>query len=270
MGKIVMILSMLFMTACSVINPGESGVVFNRITGSMYTAGQGSVFYFPFFYTVEAYPTALRTYSMVKKEGEGSAKNDDSIDLPSLESQHITMDISVTYNTTPERAAEVYKSFNGADIADIESSYIRRTIITVAQAAAGKMPLTELMTTRRGELQSAIQSELTIQLGRRGFQVDNVNLGAPHLPPAIEAQMQAKMAKQQEAQQAVYELQRQTTLAQARVAEAHGISDSNKIIQASLTPAVLENKRIEKWNGILPQVTTGSGGGLMLNFNHKE
>lgn len=248
----------LMLSSCSVINPGQTGVVFNRLTGGMRVEQQGAVFYVPMLTTIRSYPVALRTYSMVQRAGEGSAKEDDSLDLPSMEGQHIKLDISITYNTTPDRAAEVYKSFSGADIGDIETTFIRRTTITVAQTAAGSMALTELISTKRDELQRTIFTRLSEELLKRGFTLDNVNLGASHLPASVEQQMQAKMAAQQEAQRAEYELQKQGTLAKARVAEAEGISKANQIMQTSLTPAILENKRIEKWDGKLPTVTGGA------------
>ena len=257
-------------SGCSVVHPGESGVVFNRVTGTLKTEGQGIVFVFPGVNTVVPYPISLRTYSMVQRAGEGShnaGPEDDSIDLPSREGQHIKQDISITYNTSPDKASDVYRSFNGEDIDSIEATFIRRTMITVAQTAAGSMSLTELISTRRDELQQAIQAKLSVELAKRGFTLDNVNLGASHLPASVEEQMQQKMAAQQQAQRAEYELQKQQTLAKAHVAEAEGIAKANQVLQTSLTSAVLENKRIEKWNGVLPQVTTGSGGGLMLNFN---
>jgi len=60
----------------------------------------------------------------------------------------------------------------------------------------------------------AFDLDKTVQVSKG----DKVNLGASHLPPAIEAQMQQKMAAQQQAQQAEYELQKQQTLAKAAVA----------------------------------------------------
>lgn len=265
--KLLLPLLLLFLSGCTVVSPGMSGVVFNRLTGSMRTEGQGAVFVIPSITTVQTYPVSLRTYSMVKRTNEGSANTDDSIDLPSKEGQHIKLDISITYNTTPERAAEVYKSFSGADIEDIENTFIRRTTITVAQTAGGSMALTELISTKREELQQTITTRLAEELSKRGFTLDKVNLGASHLPPSVEEQMQAKMAAQQTAQRAEYELQKQTTLAQARVAEAKGIADANKIMQQSLTPAVLEKMKLEKWDGKLPTVSTGGGGGVLLNVN---
>lgn len=253
----------------TVVKPGNVGVVFNRWTGALRTAGQGLVWRIPFITDVQSYPVALRTYTMVARSGEGSSVGDDSIDLPTKEGQHIRQDISVTYNTSEDRAAAVFRSFRGADIEDIESTFIRRTIITVAQNAAGQMSLTGIISEDRGLLQTRIEKGLHDEMSKMGFIVDKVNLGASHLPQTIEQQLQQKMGAQQQAQQAEYELQRQVTLAKARVAEAQGEADAtlvkakaqseaNRLLQESLTPLLVEIKKIEKWNGELPSVTGGA------------
>src|SRR5439155_390305 len=84
---------------------------------------------------------------------------------------------------------------------------------TVGQGVAWRIPWIT---------QVHIQGDLQVQMNKMGFVVDKVNLGASHLPDAIEKQMQQKMGAQQNAQQADYELQRQQTLAKAKVAEAEG------------------------------------------------
>jgi regulator of protease activity HflC (stomatin/prohibitin superfamily) len=253
----------------AVIKPGNVGVVFNRWSGSLRAAGQGIVWRIPWITQVQSYPIALRTYSMVARAQEGSAQGDDSIDLPTREGQHIRQDISVTYNTSEDKAANVFRSFRGADIEDIERTFIRRTIITVSQNVAGQMALTDLIANQRTALQDSIQDQLGTQMGKMGFVVDKVNLGASHLPQAIEAQMQQKMAAQQQAQQAEYELQRQQTLAKAKVAEAEGDAqatlvkaraqaEANRLLQETLNPLLVQSKAIDRWNGILPQFS-GSG-----------
>ena len=55
-----------------------------------------------------------------------------------------------------------------------------------------------------------------------GFALDKVNLTASHLPQTLKTQMQQKMAAQQPAQQAEYELQKPEMLAKATVAKAEG------------------------------------------------
>src|ERR1019366_7335442 len=178
--------------------------------------------------------------------------------------------------TSSEKAAEVFKAFRGADISDIESTFIRRTIITVAQNTAGQMSLSEVISAKRNELQENIQKNLSVELEKMGFHLDKVNLGASHLPESLEKQMQQKMAAQQQAQQAEYELQKQEMLAKAEVAKAEGEaqpvavgakaeSEANRMLQASLSGILIQNKTIEKWNGVLPQLTGGAMPLLDLN-----
>ena len=266
-GALVIIIAI--MNSFVIIAPGNTGVLFNIWTGSLRTVGQGMALRLPWITKVQSYPTALRTYTMVKRSTEGSSFGDDSIDLPTREGQHIRQDISVTYNTSEEKAAQVFKEFRGADIEDIENTFIRRTIITAAQNAAGQTSLSDLISSQRGSLQDSIQSVLATELTKRGFQLDKVNLGASHLPEAIEAQMQQKMGAQQQAQQADYELQKQQTLAKAAVAQAEGEAQStlvkaraqaegNRLLEQSLTANLVQYKAIEKWNGTMPEVTGGA------------
>jgi regulator of protease activity HflC (stomatin/prohibitin superfamily) len=269
MGLVAIVVVIGLFSSFSVIAPGNTGVIFNLWTGSLRTVPQGIAWRIPWVTQVQSYPTALRTYTMVKRAGEGSSAEDDSLDLPTLEGQHIRQDLSVTYNTSEERAAQVFRSFRGADIGEIESTFIRRTVITVAQNTAGQMSLSEVISSKRNNLQTLIQENLTVELGKMGFLVDKINLGASHLPPSLEAQMQQKMAAQQQAQQAEYELQKQEMLAKAAVAKAEGEAqsvlvrakaeaESNRLIQSTLTSALIRNKAIDKWDGSLPQVSGGA------------
>ena len=258
-----------FFSSYTVISPGNTGVIFNVWTGSLRTVPQGMAWRLPWVTQVQSYPTALRTYTMVRRVGEGSSKEDDSIDLPTREGQHITQDISVTFNTSESQAAQVFKAFKGADIEDIEASFIRRTIITVAQNTAGQMSLSEVISAKRNELQDNIQKILALEVEKMGFHLDKVNLGASHLPQSLEIQMQQKMAAQQQAQQAEYELQKQQMLAKAEVAKAEGEAQAilvrakaqaaaNHLLQTSITQNIIQSKAIDKWDGTLPQVSGGA------------
>src|SRR3984893_2782583 len=275
-GLVAVVVLVSLISSFSVIAPGNTGVIFNIWTGSLRSVPQGMAWRMPWITEVQSYPTALRTYTMVRRLGEGSSAGDDSIDLPTREGQHITQDISVTYNTSEDKAAQVFKSFRGSDISEIEATFIRRTIITVAQNSAGQMSLSEVISSKRDELQGAIQKNLSVELNKMGFSLDKVNLGASHLPQTLEAQMQQKMAAQQQAQQAEYELQKQEMLAKAAVAKAEGEaqsglvrakgeSEANRMLQATLRGILIQHKTIKKCNGVLPKVTGGVMPMLDLN-----
>ena len=89
------------------------------------------------------------------------------------------------------------------------------------------MSLTELISSKRDRAaERRFRGALPVELNKMGFSLDKVNLGASHLPQTLEAQMQQKMAAQQQAQQAEYELQKQEMLAKAAVAKAEGEAQS--------------------------------------------
>lgn len=280
LGFAAFIAIIFFFGSWTVVRPGNTGVIFNQMTGTLRAVDQGLALKVPFVTSVQSYPTALRTYTMVAKSSEGSSKEDDSLDLPTLEGQHIRQDMSITYNTSPEKAAEVYKAFRGADIEDIENTFIRRTIITVAQNAAGQMSLTEVISAKRGEIQTTIQEKLSVELNKMGFTLDKVNMGASHLPATIEEQMQKKMAAQQDAQQAQYQLSKEQMLAKALVAKAEGQAqskiieakaeaESNSLLLKTLTDQLVRSRAIEKWDGKLPVYMLGNGTMPMINIDKK-
>src|ERR1700674_1696263 len=101
LAAVVILVSLI--SSFTVIAPGNTGVIFNIWTGSLRSVPQGMAWRMPWITQVQSYPTALRTYTMVRRTGEGSAVGDDSIDLPTLEGQHITQHISVKYNTPEDR-----------------------------------------------------------------------------------------------------------------------------------------------------------------------
>jgi regulator of protease activity HflC (stomatin/prohibitin superfamily) len=58
--------------------------------------------------------------------------------------------------------------------------------------------------------------------------------------------------------------------AESRRLQAEAEANANERIARSLTPALVEYKRIEKWNGQQPQIVTGTGGGLLLDVRQSQ
>ncbi len=106
-------------------------------------------------------------------------------------------------------------------------------------------------------------------------------IGAPRVPAVIAAAITSKAQAIQDAERARNELAKTQAEAAKTVAEAegeakaavtraNGEAEANRIRQTSLTPQLLELRKIEnqkalidRWNGQLPTVSTGQGGLLM-------
>ena len=83
---------------------------------------------------------------------------------------------------------------------------------------------------------------------------------------AAEADAQeAKARAQGEAEAAIAKAEGE---AQAILTKAEAQAEANKLLEKSLTPEVLEQKKIDKWNGEYPSVITGGeGSNLILDIN---
>jgi regulator of protease activity HflC (stomatin/prohibitin superfamily) len=109
-------------------------------------------------------------------------------------------------------------------------------------------------------------------------------IGAPRVPEVIAAAITAKAQAIQQAERARNELATTQAEAAKKIAEAEGDAksmvtraqgeaDANRIRQNSLTPQLLELRRIENeqaliehWNGQLPEVESGQGSGMILQL----
>ena len=109
-------------------------------------------------------------------------------------------------------------------------------------------------------------------------------IGAPRVPPVIATAITAKAQAIQQAERARNELATTQAEAAKKIAEAEGDAkslvmraqgeaDANRIRQNSLTPQLLDLRRIEnnralidKWNGQLPTVESGQGSGMILQL----
>jgi regulator of protease activity HflC (stomatin/prohibitin superfamily) len=109
-------------------------------------------------------------------------------------------------------------------------------------------------------------------------------IGAPRVPQVIATAITAKAQAIQQAERARNELATTQAEAAKKIAEAEGDAksmvtraqgeaDANRIRQNSLTPQLLDLRRIEnsralidKWNGQLPTVESGQGSGMMLQL----
>lgn len=246
------------------IPQGQVGIVFDKSRGGVLPVHlkEGWHFRMPITQWVRKYPVALRTYSDIGV-GEGSDKESPMIDLPTAEGQHIQQEISIVYNVDPDKAAYVFDKFQGADIEDIEVTFIRRTIISIANTVAGKYSIMDIYGPKKDEVQKTIFDQLGAEFERWGFHLDRVNLGHSKFPDSIEASLQAKVAAQQTAETAKFKLQQAEVDKQATIAAAQGQAQANELIQASLSPKLVQLKAIEKWNGSVPQF---SGGSQMIPF----
>lgn len=162
--------------------------------------------------------------------------------------QNVTTTVAVNYSLTPKTAREVYVNV-GKNYADI----VIDPIIESGVKSITSQYNAEDLVTQRPKVQQELSDLLKSKLTDRGITVENVSLTNFGFSAAFDAAIDAKQAAQQDAQKAQYELQTATTNAEANAAQ-----------QAALTPEILEQQAIKRWNGVMP--TTVAGDGSIFNI----
>lgn len=259
-------------TGCSRIGPGYVGVRVNMAgdnRGVDNVPGRtGWVFYNPISQAVYEYPTFVQTAVWTKDEHEGSEANEE-ITFTTGDQMQVAADISLAYLLRPEKVPQFYVTFRSDDITKFTHGYMRNQARDKFDSVAGKYKIEEIMGDNArfmNEVRAALQAEMEpigIEIKQFGF------IGAPRPPQTVINAINEKVKAQQTALQKQTEVQAEIAEANKKIEQARGQAESilrvakaqaeaNHILSESLTGNYLEYKKLEKWNGALPQVASGS------------
>jgi len=195
-------------------------------------------------------------------------------DAASKDLQAVHVDMVLNYRVIADRAPEVYRSiglgYSGV-IIDPGAQEILKANTATHNAA-------EILL-KRSIIKTEVQQALTSYLGKYGIELKEAALANIRFDPAYEKAVEAKQIEEQKAEQKRYELiqaQRQAEIvaAQAKgkgdaaLAEARGVADALRVkgeaeaaynakVAASLTPVLIQQQYLARWDGRLPQYTFG-------------
>ena len=137
------------------------------------------------------------------------------------------------------------------------------------------LSLSEELISNRQVFENKVRAKLDSDLLKEGFVITQLtsNLGYPEtFKKAIEAKNNAvQTALTAENQVKTAEAQAKIKVATAEgnalamLATAKAEAESNRLRQQTLTPMLLQQKWIEKWDGKLPTTQLGSGTNMMYN-----
>lgn len=112
----------------------------------------------------------------------------------------------------------------------------------------------------------AIETYLSKSLSNENFQLEQLTSGLKY-PKTIVDAVDAKNRTEQEAKKAWNEVEVAKAEAEKLITKAKAERDANNLRTEALTPAVLEKMWIEKWDGTVPTVITGSNTSTFLDLS---
>jgi regulator of protease activity HflC (stomatin/prohibitin superfamily) len=96
--------------------------------------------------------------------------------------------------------------------------------------------------------------------------MDDLSFLNIHFSDRFQEAVEAKQIAEQEARRAGFIAQKALKKAEAKINLAKGEAEANRLIQASLTPEILQRQTLKKWNGHLPLIVD-SGSQKILDIN---
>ncbi|MEJ2162029.1 MAG: prohibitin family protein [Robiginitalea sp.] len=132
---------------------------------------------------------------------------------------------------------------------DKGEAYVQRillpTIRSAARSVVGRYTPEQLYSSKRDAIQAEIFEETKKIVDGQYIQLNEVLVRDVTLPPTIKEAIERKLKQEQESLEYEFRLITAEKEAQRQIIEAQGKADANRILSASLTDKILQDKGIE-------------------------
>lgn len=254
--KLFMVMMIVIMTCsscCERIDAGHEGIKVN-LYGDSKGVGDvalvsGWVWYSPFSTQIFEYPTFVQT-----------------VDYPAFtinakDGSEFKIDPTISLKIKDGKAPVVFKKYR-KELKDVVNTTLYNYVKDAFRIQMNKYPTDEIVS-NRDMVERAIEAQLIKTLGKENFQLEQLTSGMQY-PKTIVAAVNAKNKAIQEAQKAINELAIAKAQAEKKIVTAQAEAEANRLRQASLTPLLIQQQWIQKWDGKLPTTMTGNGMNLMM------
>ena len=250
----MVMISMMF-TSCGYerIDAGYEGIKVNLYGDDKgvddITLVTGAVWYNPITTAVYEYPTFVQTvdyapFSINAKDGSS-----------------FTVDPTISLKIVDGKSAEVFKKYRKEDITEVINTTLYNYVRNAFRIQLNNYTTDELVS-KREEFERAIEERLSKELLAENFKLEQMTSGLQY-PQTLVNAIDAKNAAVQEAQKAQNEVLKIKAEAEKKIAAANGEAKALKIkgdaeaeynrkIAASLSPLIVQQMMLDKWDGKLP------------------
>jgi regulator of protease activity HflC (stomatin/prohibitin superfamily) len=122
---------------------------------------------------------------------------------------------------------------------------IRPAIRSAARSVVGRYTPEQLYSTKRDAIQDEIFAETQKILSKQFIQLNEVLVRDVTLPPTIKTAIETKLKQEQESLEYEFRLEKAQKEAERQRIEAEGKANANRILSASLTDKILQEKGIQ-------------------------
>lgn len=223
-------LLILFAKSTVTIGPGEGGVVFERFGGGINTEktyGEGFQIVAPW------------NKMIVRKVRQQSLS--DEMNVLSVNGLEVKVNGTVWYEPEFSNLGKLIKTKGQ----DYERELLDPAINAAARSVVGRYTPEQLYSSKRDVIEQEILEEVQQVLKDQYLVVKRVLVEDVKLPPTIRAAIETKLKQEQESLEYEFRLAKAKKEAERQKIDAEGKAAANRILSASLTDKILQEKGIE-------------------------
>jgi regulator of protease activity HflC (stomatin/prohibitin superfamily) len=224
----------------------------------------------------------VQTVKWTSDVNEGHPLNEELV-FNSKEGQEVRADVSLSYAIDANKIPDFYVKFRSDDLDRFTHGILKDIVRNSLNEVASTYTLEDIYGENKAKFLVETRNKIQAQVAPVGVQIQQFGfIGKPRFTATIEQAITQKTQAITDAERA----RNQLAVTQAEVAKsvaeaegearsaierARGEAEANRLRQASITPQLLEWKRLEnqrafidRWNGELPHTVLGDKNGLML------
>ncbi len=212
------------------IEPGEKGVLFKRFGGGI----DKEKIYNQGFHVIMPWNKMFVYDVRVDEDYE-------TMEVLSKNGLNIKVELSFRFYPDPAKIGYLHDQIGP----DYLNRIIKPEIRSATREVIGMYLPEELYSTKREAIQDEIFNTTSEAVKQKYLVLDAVLIREVTLPPTLQSAIEAKLKQEQESLEYEFRLTKERKEAERRIIEANAKSEANKILNASLTDKILQDKGIE-------------------------
>ena len=266
LGVLVVSLFIVFLMSWTDVNPGEQGFIYRPYGGGVEkdkTYNEGTIFIAPW--------NEMITYNVRQQSRSYESQ------VMDINGTEIGLVVAVNYHAEKGKIASLHL-LHGELYAE---SFVDKKVKGAIKDVVGRYTYEEVYSSKREALEVEIETILEKDFKGNYIALDFVEIADVNLPGNIATEITVKETQKQKNKTSELKKIEEKNLADAKIETARG--DSAKAIinamseteaikikteQLRKSPQYIEYLKAKKWDGVLPEVMTGSGG-LIIDLSEK-
>lgn len=183
-------------------------------------------------------------------------RTDDNVSVQTKDAQWAKMQVNVKYEVSKSNAFKVYKQYKTMDA--LKDNIIGNYAQNAMNEVCSNYNIIDLLGDKRNEIINQATDILKQDLEKEGVTLKMLTIKDLDAGKKIEKAISDEAVAKKQVETAKQKQEKARTEAETKLIEAESEANANAVKTKALTPEVLQEQWINKWDGKLPKVTDGN------------